>query len=300
MTMTLTVRERTTTGFERLRRSVAAADEVLTEISGRVKDLTPPEDKDDPLMRRVVYVEGVATLVLLHLNSALISRFAPDLPVRWAPNDFTWGRHVEAAWPVIKREVEAYLAAGTMPHTAEVSGLDPDSEEGQGAAPVTRGAWRTVILEFFGAALEDNTQHFPDTMAALRKVRGMTSIGFTAFDPHSHLDVHVGPNKGALRYQLPVIVPGGPGACRIRVADEMISWREGEAVVFDLSVEHEAWNDSDGVRVLLMIEVPTPLPFPLSAVNRVAQWCYRFHPSYRRLPEHARSLAARTRRRPTS
>lgn len=300
MTLAQARRERTTPDMERVRQAVRAADGVLSEISQRVKDLTPPEDKDDPIRRRVVYVEGVATLLLLHLNSALISRFAPDLPVRWAPNDFPWGRHVEAAWPVIKQEVEAYLAAGTMPHTAEVSGLDPDSEEGQGAAPVTRGAWRTVILEFFGSTLEDNARHFPGTMEALRDVRGMTSIGFTAFDPHSHLDVHVGPNKGALRYQLPVVVPGGPGACRIRVADEMISWHEGEAVVFDLSVEHEAWNDSDGVRVLLMIEVPTPLPFPLSAVNRLAQSGYRFHPSYRRLPEHARALAARTRRRSAS
>ena len=71
----------------------------------------------------------------------------------------------------------------------------------------------------------------------------------------------------------------------------MVEWHEGEAVLFDLSVDHEAWNDSDDVRVLLMIEVPMPLPFPLSIINRLTQASYRRFPSYRRLPERARELA---------
>jgi beta-hydroxylase len=45
-------------------------------------------------------------------------------------------------------------------------------------------------------------------------------------------------------------------------------WEEGRVLVFDDSYEHEAWNDAESVRVVLLCYVVRPLPFPLSAVNR--------------------------------
>ena len=232
-----------------------------------------------------------AVLWLFPLNGRLIERFHGDLPDRWDPGVLPWAAAVEAAWPEIRAEIVAYLDAGAMPHTAEVSGLDPESDAGRASAPADRGAWRTVILQFFGEWITENCDHFPATVAAVSAVPDVTSIGFTALDPRSHIFEHVGPNRGALRYQLPIVVPGAAGSCRIRVGREMVEWAEGESVLFDLSVNHEAWNDSDEVRVLLMIEVPTPLPSWLRRVNRSVQRCYRLFPSYRRLPERARQLA---------
>lgn len=260
-------------------------------FADRMHDLTPADEDGSALARRIAFAEGMAVLWAFHLNSRLIERFCGDRPARWDPSKFPWIADIEAAWPEIRAEVVAYLEAGTMPHTAEVSGLDPYSKKGLASVPADRGAWRTVVLQFFGDWIEENCQHFPASKAAMSGLRSMTSIGFTALDPHSHIAEHIGPNRGALRYQLPIIVPGAPGSCRIRVADEMVEWHEGESVVFDLAVNHEAWNDSDETRVLLMIEVPTPLPFPLGAINRFVQSCYRFFPSYRRLPARARQLA---------
>ena len=45
------------------------------------------------------------------------------------------------------------------------------------------------------------------------------------------------------------------------------------------------WNDTGHLRVLLMVEIPIPLPAPLSWFNRLAQYSYRWHPSYRGMPE---------------
>lgn len=255
------------------------------------RELLPEEFGDRPFRRARVTAEGTAVLWLFHLNGLLIERFHGDLPDRWDPARIPWAGAVESAWPAIRREVVDYLALGAMPHTAEVSGLDPESEAGRASAPADRGSWRTVILQFFGEWVEENCVQFPGTVDALRSIPNVTSIGFTALDPHSHIAEHVGPNRGALRYQLPIVVPGAPGSCRIRVGREMVEWAEGESVLFDLSVNHEAWNDSDDVRVLLMIEVPTPLDSPLRHVNRWVQRCYRQFPSYRRLPERARELA---------
>lgn len=54
---------------------------------------------------------------------------------------------------------------------------------------------------------------------------------------------------------LPLIVPDN---CAIRVGDYHHSWREGEVFAFDDSFDHEAWNDSDLVRIVLIFEAWHP------------------------------------------
>ena len=54
---------------------------------------------------------------------------------------------------------------------------------------------------------------------------------------------------------LPLIVPEG---CGFRVGGETRKWREGEAWVFDDTIEHEAWNDSDLPRTILICDVWSP------------------------------------------
>jgi len=49
------------------------------------------------------------------------------------------------------------------------------------------------------------------------------------------------------------------------VGNEIREWREGEAWVFDDTIDHEAWNDSDEKRVIVMIDIWNPL---LTAAER--------------------------------
>jgi len=37
-----------------------------------------------------------------------------------------------------------------------------------------------------------------------------------------------------------------------------VEWRVGEGFVFDDTIEHEAWNDSDELRVVLIIDLWPP------------------------------------------
>jgi aspartyl/asparaginyl beta-hydroxylase (cupin superfamily) len=64
-----------------------------------------------------------------------------------------------------------------------------------------------------------------------------------------------------------VRVPGPPGACRIAVGDGMHEWAEGTSLLFDDAVEHEAWNDSDEMRYILICDIWSPR---LSPGERVA------------------------------
>jgi beta-hydroxylase len=42
------------------------------------------------------------------------------------------------------------------------------------------------------------------------------------------------------------------------VGDETRTWQEGKCMVFDDTVEHEAWNKSDQSRVVLIVDFKAP------------------------------------------
>jgi beta-hydroxylase len=71
---------------------------------------------------------------------------------------------------------------------------------------------------------------------------------------------------------LALIVPADTKSCAIEVNGETRYWREGETMVFDDSFEHEAWNDSNQVRVVLFIDFERPLPPWLVPLNRFMIW----------------------------
>jgi aspartyl/asparaginyl beta-hydroxylase (cupin superfamily) len=54
---------------------------------------------------------------------------------------------------------------------------------------------------------------------------------------------------------LPLVVPPG---CGFRVGNDVRAWAEGQAWVFDDTIEHEAWNDSEQLRAILMFDIWHP------------------------------------------
>jgi beta-hydroxylase len=64
-------------------------------------------------------------------------------------------------------------------------------------------------------------------------------------------------------------VPEPAEKCRIRVDDQIVNWEEGESMVFDDTYNHEVWNETDGERAILFLDVKRPLPQPLSTFNDV-------------------------------
>jgi beta-hydroxylase len=67
-------------------------------------------------------------------------------------------------------------------------------------------------------------------------------------------------------------IPEPREKCGIRVGDEVRHWEEGKALVFDDCCRHEAWNDTDGVRAVLFVDIVRPLRVPASLVNRLLAW----------------------------
>jgi aspartyl/asparaginyl beta-hydroxylase (cupin superfamily) len=73
--------------------------------------------------------------------------------------------------------------------------------------------------------------------------------------PGTHIPPHTGMLNTRLICHIPLVVPPG---CRLRVGCETREVVEGKAMIFDDSIEHEAWNDSDAVRAVLLFEIWRP------------------------------------------
>lgn len=218
-------------------------------------------------------IPSKAATTLLELNEAVQERWAPGRSAVWNTSEFGWTGQIEQNWLAIRSEVDSLLEGPTeIPHIEDVTGGIPQGNE---------GPWRSFVLMHQGRWIDWNCERCPRTTALVKPIPGLTMAGFSVLEPGTHITTHRGPNKGALRYQLGIVVPTPEGACRIRVGDQLIYWREGEGVMFDFTVPHEAWNDSDSLRVLLMLEVLAPLPLHLDVPNRLAQRAMGFFPTTR-------------------
>ncbi|MGQ0619718.1 MAG: aspartyl/asparaginyl beta-hydroxylase domain-containing protein [Panacagrimonas sp.] len=93
--------------------------------------------------------------------------------------------------------------------------------------------------------------HAPETM-------------FSVLEPGTHLLRHRGVTNTRVVCHLPLIVPPD---CALDVADQIHEWKEGSALVFDDTYEHEAWNRSDRTRVVLICDIWNP---HLDEAERVA------------------------------
>ena len=81
-------------------------------------------------------------------------------------------------------------------------------------------------------------------------------VMFSVLKANTRIKAHHGPINGRLIVHLPLIVPENCGA--IRVGEETRTWQVGQCLIFDDAFEHEAWNDSDRDRVVLILDIWNP------------------------------------------
>jgi beta-hydroxylase len=83
----------------------------------------------------------------------------------------------------------------------------------------------------------------------------LSTAGFSSLAPGTHIAPHTGYPDGLLRCHLGLIVPKG---CGIRVGTETRYWEEGKCLIFDDTLEHEAWNKGSSTRVVLLVDFKAP------------------------------------------
>lgn len=186
--------------------------------------------------------------------------YYPGLPQRafYEREDFAWVPALEAAMPAIRAEAEAVLAdrAGVAPYVEA-----PPGRPAKAHSLMNDPRWSAFHLYRDGKPLPANASRCPATMAALSAlplphVAGRSPMAlFSILAPQTHIRPHNGMLNTRLICHLPLIVPPD---CRLRVGNHTRSVEAGRMLIFDDSIEHEAWNDSNDVRVVLIFEIWRP------------------------------------------
>ena len=186
--------------------------------------------------------------------------FYPGLPHTqfFANEDFAWVAALEAAAPTMRAEVEAILAsdAGLSPYV-----VAQDNRPRGEHSLLNDPNWSAFYLWQDGVLVADNAARCPNTMAALAGLpiphiaKRSPMVLFSVLRGHTHIEAHNGMLNTRLICHIPLIVPEG---CRLRVGNETRAVEFGKAMIFDDSIEHEAWNDSDETRVVLLFEIWRP------------------------------------------
>jgi beta-hydroxylase len=198
---------------------------------------------------------------LLDRLDRLVARFSRlGDPAFFTPEEFLWAYGLEANWRTIRAELDRVLEhRDALPNFQDIS-TDQESITDD-------DRWKTFFLYGFGFRSDTNCELCPETARLVAAVPGMKTAMFSILSPGKHIPDHNGPYKGVIRYHLALKVPEPREQCRIRVGDEIVTWTEGESLLFDDTYEHEVWNDTDGERVVLFLDVVRPLRFPMNLVN---------------------------------
>lgn len=189
--------------------------------------------------------------------------YFPGLPPKpYFPRElFNWIGEYEARTGDIRAELLERLGAGAG------AGREAVFHEPAVAAQNLRNAigaqprWDGYYLYRHGERRDDNCAACPRTATALEalplsRVPGHgPEVMFSVLEPGTHLLPHRGVTNTRLVLHLPLIVPPD---CALNVAGQLHEWREGRAIVFDDTYEHEAWNRSKETRVVLIADIWNP------------------------------------------
>lgn len=231
-------------------------DHVRASAAEAVSQCTPAE------RRRLEHFIGITLRVQPRYPQLPLEYYFPGLPPIefYERGEFPWLEEFEAATGAVQEELRTILAedaAGFGPYIHYGEHLPLDQWRELNNSP----RWSAFHFYEHGRRVEERCRRAPRTLAAIGKLpqaevplRSPTAI-FSVLQPHTHIPPHTGVANFRLVVHLPLILPG---RCRFRVGSETREWRIGEAWVFDDTIEHEAWNDSDETRVILICDIWNP------------------------------------------
>jgi len=173
---------------------------------------------------------------------------------------FSWLSQLEAATPFIRQELEAILASpdpGLSPYIE----MPPGTPENLWSELDKSPNWSALHLWRDGQRIDEVCARAPRTAELVEslpvaQIPGRApAVFFSILKAGKHIPPHTGVTNIRSIVHLGLIVPPG---CGFRVGGEVREWREGEAFVFDDTIEHEAWNKSSIARAVLMLDCWNP------------------------------------------
>ena len=174
---------------------------------------------------------------------------------------FPWMEQLEASTDVIREELVTLLEQG-LPGFSPYVQYARGTPENQFAPLNHNDSWSSLWLWKDGVRQDEAVARCPKTAAILEGLPLSDQPGFaptalfSALAPKTKIPPHTGSTNTRLLVHLPLVLPGPAG---FRVGNETREWAIGEAWAFDDTIEHEAWNDADETRVIMIFDIWNPL-----------------------------------------
>lgn len=194
---------------------------------------------------------------------------------------FPWAAGLEHEWHAVREELDRVMVRkAELPNvqdiTADAVSLSQDA------------SWKVFPFLAYGIRSQPNIDLCPQTWRLVQGIPGLRTAMFSILEPGKRLRPHRGPYNGVLRLHLGLLVPEPREQAAIRVGAERHHWAEGRVLIFDDAYEHEAWNETDDVRVVLFVDFEKPLRLPARTINRLLLNLAPFTPFLRELGDNLR------------
>lgn len=94
-----------------------------------------------------------------------------------------------------------------------------------------------------------------EVFAFFKDIPGIVLLSVSVLKPHTHVKAHNGDTDGTYRLHVPIYIPAGLPECGLRVGGIDKPWTDEKITVFSDANMHEAWNQSDQTRIVLIADV---------------------------------------------
>jgi aspartyl/asparaginyl beta-hydroxylase (cupin superfamily) len=205
---------------------------------------------DTALGRRRIYANQCAGLMY------------PFLPAHefFEERHFPWFDKLSRAMPLVRNEALELMSKAPSCLRPYVQ-MDKGTPHNKWTVLDSSSTWSAAFLMEYGTANDEILTRCPATAQLLDDIplaaipgRGPTAF-FSVLAPHTRIPAHTGVTNMRAIVHLPLVIPSG---CGFRVGGETREWVEGQAFAFDDTIEHEAWNDSDQPRIVLIFDAWNP------------------------------------------
>lgn len=186
----------------------------------------------------------------------------PKLPaLEFYPREmFPWLEELEAATDDIRKEFRAARTEDEQGFNAHCNYGDSQPLD-QFAVLNQSNRCSNHYLWHDGRPVAEHQVRCPKTTALLDRIPRLDVPGagpqayFSMLKPKATIPGHMGVTNARLIVHLPLMIPP---QCTFRVGSDVRPWQPGTAWVFDDTIEHEARNDSDEERAILVFDIWNP------------------------------------------
>lgn len=208
---------------------------------------------------------------MVHKNSLnyKISRFFCKTVIKFCESLFKkynnikmpdFDKDLKENFDLIKKEYIDYINSNNIPATSKLSQEQSRIEDKEN--------WKMLVVKIGNYYNNKIINHFPKTIKIIKKYKNIIYVSFSIMESKTHILPHRGLYNGIIRYHLGIFVPKHDDVY-LKVNDKIIKWKDKESFIFDDTSIHEAVNNSDEKRVIMMIDFYRPLPFIFNILNKI-------------------------------